>query len=45
MKNRTTLQVKKEILVELRKCKRFEKETYNEVLKRLMKKSRKEVWK
>lgn len=40
MKNRTTLQVKKEVLQELKKCKKYERETNNEVLKRLINKYR-----
>lgn len=37
MKKRTTLQVEKEMLEELRKCKKYPRETYNDALKRLIK--------
>jgi len=37
MRKRTTLQVEREMLKELKSCKNFERETYNEVLKRLLK--------
>lgn len=41
MKSRTTLQIEKEILEELKKAKKYKRETYNEVLARLLKKRRK----
>ena len=38
MKNRTTLQLRKEIREQLRKCKKYPRETYEDTLKRLIKK-------
>ena len=41
VKDRTTIQLKKAILKELKSCKKYERETYNEVLKRLIRKEKK----
>jgi len=37
MTNRTTINIEKEIASDLRSCKKYKRETYDEVLKRLIK--------
>lgn len=41
MKKRTTIQIEKEIRKALKDCKRYKRETYNDAIKRLIKKERK----
>ena len=43
MKNRTTIQIRRDIRKELEKCKKYDRETYNDLLKRLIARDRKEV--
>lgn len=43
MKNRTTLQTEKAVLEELRKCKKYKRETYTDVLKRLIRKDKQKL--
>lgn len=37
MNNNTTINIEKKVREELKKCKKYERETYNETLKRLIK--------
>ena len=40
MTNRTTINIEKEIAKDLRECKKYKRETYDEVLSRLLKDKR-----
>jgi predicted CopG family antitoxin len=42
-KSKTTILIEKEIANELKKCKQYSRETYDEVLKRLLKKKKEGV--
>lgn len=37
MKDRTTIQLPRELIIEIKKLKRYKRETYEDILKRLMK--------
>ena len=45
MKNRTTIQLPKTVREDLKKAKKYRRETYSDTIKRLIKKAEKEVMK